>query len=350
MDPGAPAGSPAGHPATRALVEAGLLDERAAPVAVVTDLSRAHPVWSVTAPGLPPVVVKTGGPRGGPDLAVECLVYRMTVWCDEVSTALPEALHVDEDRQLLVLADVAAHAGGGSLAVAAGPHRPGPAHAPGAAQPPPDLTVVAATLGGTLGALHRATSRLPLPPGRPPMVLAALRDPRSATALGPAVGTLVDRLRATTPLAAAARELTPSRSCLVNHDLKWDNVVLDGDGRTVLVDWELAGSGDPAWDLGSLLAEHLCRGHADGPPRLDAAACRLLEGYAAAARPRPDVAQVLARRTCLAAALRTAQMAVEVAWSVPAGADPLLHDLTGTAAAVAEAVDTLTTEVASCLR
>jgi hypothetical protein len=67
----------------------------------------------------------------------------------------------------------------------------------------------------------------------------------------PAFGALLDALRA---------EWQPSS--LVHGDLKWDNLLAKrrpgGPGRTVaLVDWELAGLGDPCWDMGSAFAGYL---------------------------------------------------------------------------------------------
>jgi aminoglycoside phosphotransferase (APT) family kinase protein len=49
-------------------------------------------------------------------------------------------------------------------------------------------------------------------------------------------------------------------SALVHRDVKWDNVLLGqvgGRRRITMVDWELAGFGDPAWDLGSVIADYL---------------------------------------------------------------------------------------------
>jgi aminoglycoside phosphotransferase (APT) family kinase protein len=42
---------------------------------------------------------------------------------------------------------------------------------------------------------------------------------------------------------------------LVHGDLRWDNVIADGAAAVRLVDWELAGRGDPAWDVGSVLGQ-----------------------------------------------------------------------------------------------
>lgn len=52
--------------------------------------------------------------------------------------------------------------------------------------------------------------------------------------------------------------------CLVHGDLRWDNLLMRSPhGRTSsrlwVVDWELADVGDPAWDVGSVLAAFLAR-------------------------------------------------------------------------------------------
>jgi Phosphotransferase enzyme family len=65
----------------------------------------------------------------------------------------------------------------------------------------------------------------------------------------PAFGTLIDAL---------TEEWRPS--CLVHFDVKGDNILLcakKGARSGWLIDWELAGLGDPAWDVGSMFADYL---------------------------------------------------------------------------------------------
>lgn len=316
-----------------ALVAAGVLEVRDAARCGVRDLSRAHPVWGVTCPDGRALVVKAPAADRGLDLGVEFLVYRLAVWCPELRAALPEPLVVDEDRHLLVLADV----GGASLAIRAG-------FPPQLGHPTPAvdeawLTGVAGRLGRTLGGVHRGTAGLPLPPARPPVALAGL----SGQAPLPGVlGEVTAALASEAVFSEAARSLlSPVRGCLVSHDMKWDNVVVRPDGLIALLDWELAGLGDPAVDLGFLLAEHLVRSAGSLP----AAGRELLAGYAEAATPRPEVVGVLARRTALAAGLRIGQFAVEVADTHPDAVTPL----TDLARAVLRDAENLTTEVAACL-
>lgn len=334
-----------------ALVDVGLLDEIGAAQARAEDISRAHPVWRVTLGDGRRLVVKAGIGHGGPDLAVECLVYRMTRWCAPLAAALPAALVVDEDRQLLVLSDVGRPDGSGSLAQRVG----FPALLSGATADATRLEPwIAYALGRAVGTVHRATAGFPLPPAAPPLVLGLVGRPDAVEVehVGPGVRSTLAALGALPAITAAVAALRrPVAGCLVNHDLKWDNVVLgpaepSGTAEVVLLDWELAGLGDPAWDLGCLLAEHLVR--ATGRLRIDPAAAALLRGYADGARPRSGVSAVLAHRVTMAAGLRIAQLALEVAYTPHSGDDGAIDRLTDRALAVLSA-DTLTEEVRRCL-
>jgi aminoglycoside phosphotransferase (APT) family kinase protein len=51
------------------------------------------------------------------------------------------------------------------------------------------------------------------------------------------------------------------QEALIHYDTRWDNVLITrsrgGAPALKLVDWEAAGLGDPAWDLGSFLGEYV---------------------------------------------------------------------------------------------
>ena len=46
---------------------------------------------------------------------------------------------------------------------------------------------------------------------------------------------------------------------LIHNDLRWENCLLSRGGKLKLVDWELAGRGDPAWDVGTVFSNFLAR-------------------------------------------------------------------------------------------
>jgi hypothetical protein len=49
-------------------------------------------------------------------------------------------------------------------------------------------------------------------------------------------------------------------TALIHYDIKWDNVLIARRGRrpnAMIIDWELAGPGDPCWDIGSELSSYL---------------------------------------------------------------------------------------------
>jgi len=48
-------------------------------------------------------------------------------------------------------------------------------------------------------------------------------------------------------------------SALIHNDLRWENCLLSRGRKLKLVDWELAGRGDPAWDVGTIFSNFLAR-------------------------------------------------------------------------------------------
>jgi len=110
-------------------------------------------------------------------------------------------------------------------------------------------------------------------------------------------------------------------TALIHADVRWENIVLAGDGGVaVLIDWEDAGRGAPAWDVGCLLAAYdgyLARAVAqsDGAPttalrRVVAAhGAAAWEAYRAAA-PALCAAAGFTRAVLAASAIRLAESAL----------------------------------------
>ncbi|OYW22347.1 MAG: hypothetical protein B7Z43_07415 [Sphingomonas sp. 12-62-6] len=190
---------------------------------------------------------------------------------------LPECLYRDEATQTLV------------VRAAGEAYRPEPA--------------AAAAFGVDLAALHRATEANLHLPMRRPWILDVL-EPHGFQ--NPATGALIpDRsaVAARLRLLGAALETT----CLVHNDLKFDNCVQQD--RVRLIDWEIAGSGDPAWDVAGIVQDHLklALQGAGGQEALAAFLRAYLDHYA------PSDPRAFRMRLSGLAAVRLLQSAHEVA-------------------------------------
>jgi hypothetical protein len=235
--------------------------------AEVVHLSRSHTVVSVRLGDQPPFVVKHVNPstrQAGRSLDAELAVYRLAGSRPQLAALVPAARFLDEGRQLLVT-DVAP---GISLAALQGRGGPDP--------------LASAAVGRALGAWHAGTAGCDaVPPANVPWPLQFACDSTYALATHFDQGRPVLIAFAGDPVLIPALRQSAARwlpSVVIHGDLKADNCVLDpapgAEGhRARLVDWEFAGLGDPAWDLGSMIAEHLVLGDgavAGGPAVLPA--------------------------------------------------------------------------------
>ena len=117
--------------------------------------------------------------------------------------------------------------------------------------------------------------------------------------------------------------------CVIHGDLRSENWLRDcrSPRRELrLLDWEIAGAGDPLWDLGSLLAEtvghHIRCNHpvdAIWPPLCHATLSQILRSYAAANGPIDLADSDVWRRLAVMAAARLLHVATECAEQ---GAEP----------------------------
>ena len=162
--------------------------------------------------------------------------------------------------------------------------------------------LVAASIGEAVGAWHRA-------------VAGAARTARPADVILPAPQLVRDRLLAAA-LAAARNGWRPATvihgDCTLHHaalrEVPWR-----GHPSVVLTAWASSGAGDPAWDLGCLLAELLGgRGDAAGATTAtlvepSVAACVVAYGRAAGAAADAD----LAHRTVVSAVARSVALGLD---------------------------------------
>ncbi len=173
---------------------------------------------------------------------------------------------------------------------------------------------LAAALGRVMATLHAVPVDAEELRRDAPWVLALHRPPLEALRYMSAASVeLVKRLQADAELCAGLDELRGgwSVTALVHRDVKWANCIAHpapGGSRLTrvkLVDWEMAGWGDPAFDLGSAFSD--CLGlQAPAPP-----AGALWSAYVRAADLEADTAAALRLRAVRFAGARLIQTAYE---------------------------------------
>ena len=259
------------------------------------DLSRRNRNLLIAQKGGPCYLVKQGmpGERGG-SIANEAAAYAR-LWRDrrarDVRPFLPAVHAYAASARVLVLELVQ---GAGDLAQV---------EARGVVV----ASASAAELGRALGSLYHVA---PDPPGGdteglshdPPAILALHRPaPSDLGRLSPAGVDLVEILQEFAELGKLLDELRRGwrAEALVHGDVKWDTCLVPFDGagrdrgwsrtmdenasgrdgaRLKLVDWELAGWGDPGWDAGSALGAFLASWLLSIPIQSDAPPDRFLHG------------------------------------------------------------------------
>jgi Phosphotransferase enzyme family len=219
----------------------------------IESLSRFHVVSRVWAPDGRIAVVKHPADRtagDGRNLARELFVYRLARWKPSLASVLPMPILVDEERQILAVE----HAGDPSAQwpLQFAPH---PVTYPG----------IAARLGAAMAGWHADTRQLSLLPSLSAGVLYLSEDIDAATAGRSAMAARFMRFMVDDQAFRAV--LDEGRAlyrplCLIHGDIRGDNWVLCGELK--LIDWEMSGAGDPAWDVASVLAEIVLQAVRDG--------------------------------------------------------------------------------------
>ena len=218
----------------------------------VVDASRRNCVFLAAVRQGPTYVVKQAGPRTAAALAHEAAVLRRLARTKDLSGQLPTVVHHEPEAARLVLStpadarDWSDYHGAGRF-----PRIP------------------ARVLGRLLAAVHR----LPCdgverrPAGVEQMWGLSLSEPSYELLLDLSVGArdVVSRVQASEDLCNRLKQVRAAGPdpTLVHGDLRWDNLlVVPAPGsrrrtRVLLIDWELAGPGETAFDVGTVLAEYL---------------------------------------------------------------------------------------------
>jgi len=211
------------------------------------DTSISHASSCVYLNGRPQWFIKRADPARsqGRDLGSEAAVYRLAASDPSLAEVIPRCRLIDERGDVIVLDAVAGKPLTAGLQRSSDDGTAGPSE-------------IVRAYGEAVARIHAVQ---PPPMGTPPWLLTAL-EPQwgNYSWLPPACASLLSRLAASATMRAAFQqaqfEWTPSS--LVHGDLRWANVLMDEDAENVklwLVDWELACLGDPAWDVGSILAD-----------------------------------------------------------------------------------------------
>jgi Ser/Thr protein kinase RdoA (MazF antagonist) len=182
----------------------------------------------------------------------------------------------------------------------------------------------ARSLGRALALVHSERAPEADMDGCRPLALTLHRPTvRDVNSAPPGLRAVIEIVQAAERLAvgleAAAERWLPE--ALIHGDIMGENLLVDG-GRVHIIDWESAGRGDPAWDLGSALAltvtgriAHMVVGGTSSrtEDRDDAAARATLESYLAA-RSLSDAERTrLVRAAETMVAVRLVQNAAELA-------------------------------------
>jgi aminoglycoside phosphotransferase (APT) family kinase protein len=316
--------------------------------ATLHDLSRSHALTYAELPDGPAYVVKCLSREAhlaGRSLSAELYTYRLATWQPALVPALATALHLDERRQVLVLDAVPMH----HLFSVQGmePGFPGPG--------------LAAALGRTLAVIHTATAGLPLITIAACGVIHLPDTPPGQRRIGDGSGAamaLMESVVADPLLASALRRVAAALqpTCLIHADLKWDNVAMDPGppAQVRLFDWELSGQGDPAWDVGSALADTVSltirmRGLAalPGDPEtwLDPSLRALLGAYAE----HTPASDGFAGRVAGCWVARLVHLAIECAAALEDADHQIVRDLVAAAQALAGRLDAVSATVGRAL-
>jgi Ser/Thr protein kinase RdoA (MazF antagonist) len=218
----------------------------------IADASRRNCVFLASTRAGPTYVVKQAARRHAATLAHEAAVLAVLAEAEELAGRVPRVVRFGPEQARLV------------LCTPAGAQSWSDHHGNGRSP-----RLLPRILGRTLAAVHRFRGdevQAP-PPGVDAMWGLSLPEPPHDALLTMSVGAqdLLARIQASQAFCERLLGLrdAPAEDTLIHGDLRWDNclaVAAPGAGRrtrALLVDWELAGPGPAAYDVGAVLAEYL---------------------------------------------------------------------------------------------
>lgn len=222
---------------------------------VVRDASSRNRIFVVDGGDAASFVLKQGtSPGGVASVAHEAAVYELLRQRgDRITSYLPTVWGYDASGQILILSKVS-----GDRDLRAHQVRTGQFS-----------RALANSIGDALGALHRETAgRVPAALERPTPWVLSIHHP-NLSIFRNASSAALDLIRIVQSAPEFGDRLEALRdgweaSCLIHHDVKWDNLIacpIDGRRKATfrlkIIDWEAAQPGDPRWDVGSIFSQYL---------------------------------------------------------------------------------------------
>lgn len=216
----------------------------------IEEITCSHRLIRVTAHDEQEVIIKHRAAettQEGRSLRNELFIYRLAGWMPAIAAIIPKPIFLDEQHEVIVLESLTT--AGKSLS------------AQTQAQAFLSEHGVANAAGAALATLHSATHSMGMWPSLAVGILGLTTSLDEALA-GRAETT--QRLMRDIALNATLRPsiqegfTTYRHECVIHGDLKPANWLISpkqGECGFRLIDWEMSGSGDPYWDIGSLVAE-----------------------------------------------------------------------------------------------
>lgn len=222
---------------------------------VVRDASSRNRIFVVDGGHASSFVLKQGtNPEGIAAVAREAAVYQLLAQHgDRIANYLPTVWEFDRTAQVLILGRRSGDRDLRRHQIRTGRFS----------------RALATAIGDALGALHQETTEtVAALPARPAPWVLSVHQP-NLSIFRDASSAALELIRIVQSAPELGDGLEALRgvwepSCLIHHDVKWDNLIacpignrLTARFRIKIIDWETAQIGDPRWDLGSVFSHYL---------------------------------------------------------------------------------------------